>query len=208
MQQPTKKRRGRIALLGVALVLAMAGLAYASGGGGEAAHGAVHGGSLSHEKLMDLLWRALNFAGLVVILVWALKKPFSTGLASRRQSISDQFSELEAQRGEAERKYKEFESKLATMDQEAAAILEAARAQGEAEKQRIIADAERAAADITRQAGMAVQHELAEATRRLREEMAEQAVAMAEIIIKKNLTDTDQSRLLDDYLAKLGGLPQ
>ncbi|OIP45430.1 MAG: ATPase [Deltaproteobacteria bacterium CG23_combo_of_CG06-09_8_20_14_all_60_8] len=207
MQQPTKKTRGWVPLLGMALVLAVAGFAYASGSGGEAAHGAVHD-SLSPEKLKDLLYRTLNFAALVVILVWALKKPFSAGLTSRRQGISDQFAELEAQRAEAERKYKEFEAKLATMDQETAAILQAARAQGEAEKQRIIADAERAAGDITRQAGMAVQHELAQATRRLREEMAEQAVIMAEIIIKKNLTDADQSRLLDDYLAKIGGLHQ
>jgi F-type H+-transporting ATPase subunit b len=207
MQQPTKKTRGWIPLLGVALVLALAGLAYASGGGVEATHGAVPK-SLSPEKLKDLLYRAMNFAGLVVILVWALKKPFSTGLANRRQGISDQFAELEAQRAEAERKYKEFEAKLATMDQEATAILVAARAQGEAEKQRIIADAERAAGDIKRQASLAVQHELAEATKRLREEMAEQAVVMAESIIKKSLTDADQSRLLDDYLAKIGGLHQ
>jgi len=193
-------------LLGLAVVLAAAGVAYASSGGGEA-HGAAHGG-LSHEKLMDLLYRALNFAGLVVILVVALKKPLASGLAGRRQAIQDQFEELDSQRAEAERKYKEFEAKLAGIDQEVVAILDAARAQGEIEKERIIADATRAAGDIKRQAEMAIQHEFAEATRKLREEIAEQAVAMAEQLIQKNLGAEDQGRLLDDYLSKVGGLKQ
>lgn len=183
----------------MALVLgavAVAGLAYAAG--------EEHGGGM--DKVKDLWLRIMNFAGLVVILVWALKKPLANGLNSRRQAIRDQFDDLDARRGEAERLYKEYEAKLSGIDVEVKSIIDAAVAQGEAEKQKIIDEANRAAGDIKRQAEMAVQHELTMATQRLRQEVAEQAVVMAEEIIKKNLKADDQVRLVEGYLDKVGGV--
>ena len=194
--------KARIALLTIVSVLAWAGIVYASGAGG---HGEAHG-SVTHEKLMDLLWRTMNFAGLVIILVWALKKPIALGLKGRRDSIKEQFEELETRKADAERVYKEYEAKLAKIDQEVNSIIEAAVSQGELEKQRIIEDAERAAGDIKRQAEMAVQHELAQATSRLRSEIAEQAVQVAEELIRKNLKSADQNKMVEDYLDKVGSI--
>jgi len=189
-------------LVGCGLVLAFAVLAQASGGA-EGAHG---GGGIPAHKWWDLLWRTLNFAGLLAILVWALKKPIANGLNSRRQGIIEKFEDLEAQKGEAERIYKEYEAKLAGIDAEVESIVSAAVKQGEAEKTRIIEDANRAAGDIQRQAEMAVQHELAEARLRLRGEIAEQAVQMAEELIKQNLKAADQTKMVEDYLEKVGAI--
>ena len=47
------------------IVIAIAAVAYGAGGG-EGAH---HGGDFTPARLKDLLWRVLNFAVLVVILV-------------------------------------------------------------------------------------------------------------------------------------------
>lgn len=183
-------------------VLAVAGVLYASSGGGHGEAGGPLG--VPMEKWKDLLWRALNFAGLVIILVWALKKPFSQGLKGRQQAISEQFEELEARKAEAGQAYKEYEAKLSRIDEEVNSIIEAAVKLGEAEKERIIADAERAAGDIKRQAEMAVQHELAQAKAHLRSEIAEQAVLVAEELIKKNLQADDQNKMVEDYLDKVG----
>jgi len=192
-----------LGLAGIGAVLVVASLAYASGG----AEGAHHGeGGISHEKWMDLLWRTLNFAGLVIILVWALKKPLANALNGRRQAIIDKFEDLETQKSEAERIYKEYEGKLAKIDEEVQAIINNAVQQGEAEKARIIEDANRAAGDIQRQAEMAIQHELAEAKLKLRSEIAEQAVKMAEDLIKQNLKEADQTKMVEDYLEKVGAI--
>jgi len=193
-----------IVALTVLVVLAGASVIYASGAGG-------HGGSksfISPEKLKDLLWRVLNFTGLVIILVMALKKPLTNALHDRRHSIVRQFEELDIQKAEAEKKYKEYEAKIATLDAEVKSIIEAALAQGESEKKRIIEEANRAAGDIKRKAEMAVQYEVALATRRLRAEVADQAVQMAEEIISRNLLESDQIRLVENYLEKVGGLKQ
>jgi len=189
-------------LLAAALVCGLAALAQASGGG-EGAH---EGGGISHEKWMDLLYRTLNFAGLLIILIWALKKPIAHALSSRRQAIVDKFADLEAQKGEAERIYREYEGRLAKIDAEVEAIISAAVRQGEVEKERLLAETDRAAADMKRQAELAIQHELAQARLQLRGEVAEQAVKLAEELIKKNLQDADQKRMVEDYLDKVGAI--
>jgi len=196
------KRFVSVLLMPLALVAISAAVVYASGG--EGGHG--HEGSLfTPEKLKDLLYRTLNFAGLVAILVLALKKPIANGLRSRRQAIMEQFEELEARKTEAAQKYKEYEAKLSQIDAEVQKILDAAVAQGELEKQKIIDEANRAAADIKRQAEMAIQHELGEAKKKLRNDIADQAVALAEELIKKNLQSSDQVKLVEDCLSKIGG---
>jgi len=195
------KRFVSVILLALALV-AISAVVYASGGEGGHGHEAP---LFTPEKLKDLLYRTLNFAGLVAILVFSLKKPIANGLRSRRQAIMEQFDELEARKTDAAQKYKEYEAKLSQIDAEVQKILDAAMAQGELEKQKIIDEANRAAADIKRQAEMAIQHELGEAKKKLRNDIAEQAVALAEELIKKNLQSSDQVKLVEDCLSKIGG---
>lgn len=155
-------------------------------------------------KWWDLLWRVLNFAVLLIVLVKVLSKPIANGLRARQQSIKEQFTDLEERKADADRAYQTYEEKLAAIDQEVSDIIQAAVAQGEAEKERIIEEANRAAEDIKRQAEMAIQHELTQAKLQLREEVANQAVMMAEELIRKNLQETDQVKLIEDYLAKVG----
>ena len=194
MKNASWKKTG-VAGLSLLLVLAFAGAAYASGDG-----------AIPREKWMDLLYRAMNFAGLVFILVFFLKKPFADGLSSRREGITDQLEALESRKAEAELLYKEAEAKLARLDDEVNSIISEAVKQGEAEKAKIIADAERTAGDIKRQAEMAVAHELAEAKTRLKAEVAEQAVLLAEELVKKNIQPADQSRMVELSLDKVGGI--
>jgi F-type H+-transporting ATPase subunit b len=155
-------------------------------------------------KWWDLLWRTLNFSILAIVLVKLLSKPITNGLKGRRQSIREEFEDLEDRKAEADKTYQEYEEKLSSIDQEIDEIIHNAIAQGEAEKERIIADGKRAAEDMKRQAEMAIQHELAEAKLKLREEAANQAVVLAEELIRKNLQETDQVKLIEDYLAKVG----
>lgn len=169
-------------------------------------HGDAHGGSLAPAKLKDLFWRTVNFLALVVLLVKFLAKPISAGLSGRQQQIKEELDELSLRRDEAEQAYKEFEVKLAGMEKEMESVVEKAIAQAQVEKERILADAERAAEDIKRQAEAAVQAELEDAKRLLREEVAEQAAAMAEALIVSNLTPADQIAITEQYLERVGAV--
>ncbi|MDD5760175.1 MAG: F0F1 ATP synthase subunit B [Desulfobulbaceae bacterium] len=199
MRLNKKKAKTALALAAGMLVLSTA-LAYAEGHGG----GHVPANPLSHEKLMDLLWRTLNFAALLVLLVKFGSKPIASALGGRRAAIINRFDDLNARRNEVEQSYKKYEEKLGRIDQEVQAIIESAKAQGEIEKQKIIDDATRAAADIKRKAELAVQFEFAQAQKSLREEVAEQAAGMAAALVQKSFTDADQSKLVSEFLDKVG----
>ena len=201
------KRNGKWSkILGISLfLLALMGISSLVYASSAAPTGPTFWG-LPTAKWWDLLWRTLNFAVLLIVLIKVLAKPIANVLHARQQSIKEQFTDLEERKAEADNAYKTYEEKLASIDQEISDIIQSAIAQGEAEKERIISDANRAAEDIKRQAEMAIQHELAEAKLKLREEVANQAVVMAEELINKNLQDADQVKLIEDSLAKVGTL--
>jgi len=196
-----KRNSARIGLIvGILFVAVLAaGSVYASG---PATGPTVMG--IPTEKWWDLLWRAINFAALLIILLKFGAKPVGNMLKGRQLAIKEQFETLEAKKAEADKSYQSYEAKLSQIDIEVKQIMENAIAQGVEEKDRIIAEANRAADDIKRQAEMAVQHEIAVIKLQLREEVANQAVLMAEELIKKNLQKDDQVKLIEDYLEKVG----
>ncbi len=175
-------------------------------GDAAAGHGEVHGGSLSPTKLKDLFWRTVNFIALLILLIKFLAKPIANGLAGRQQRVKEELEDLQAKRDEAERSYKEFESRLAGMEKEMEVVVEKAVAQAQVEKVRILDEAEKAADDIKRQAEAAVQAELVEARKTLQNEVADQAAAMAEELIVKNLTADDQVKITEQYLNRVGAV--
>ncbi|MCB2181668.1 MAG: F0F1 ATP synthase subunit B [Desulfobulbaceae bacterium] len=205
MKMKNKWSKIAIGALALTAIIAVAGNLYASGGGEGGSMTGPHG-SLSPAKIKDFGWRVMNFAALVVILLKFLKKPLVDALKGRQQGIAAEFEDLETRRADGEREYNEYAGKLAGIDDELKAMVEKAIAQGQVEKERIIEEANNAAENIKRQAEMAIQNEITEAKRRLKSEVTEQAAIMAEEIIKKNLQPTDQDKLVEDYLTKIGGL--
>lgn len=182
------------AVLTAVLVLFSAMAAQAAGDGG------------GQNKMVDLLWRTLNFAALMAILIYFLKKPIANFFSDRREAIRAELEELEAKRQEVVQAYKESESKMSSLESSAEEIVAEAVRQGEAERERILAEAERAAANMKRQAEMAVQNELTMAKARLRAEIAEEAARVAEEMVRKNLQPDDDARMIAGSLERVGGV--
>ena len=122
------------------------------------------------------------------------------------KKIKDEIEDLQQKRADAEKSYNDFQAKLATVESEIDKIVDRAVAQAEIEKVKIIEKAEQAAHDIKRSAEMAIQNELTEARRTLKNEVADQAAMMAEKLIVNNLTADDQVKIIDNYLAKVGAV--
>lgn len=169
----------------------------------EAGHGE---GSLAPTKLKDLFWRVVNFIALMIILVKFGAKPIGSALAGRQQKVKDELAELESRKAEAETSFREFEAKLSTVEKDIDRIVEKAVAQAEVEKTKIIEKAEQSAEDIQRSAKLAIQNEIMEARRTLKNDVADQAAVMAEELIIKNLTSDDQVKIIEEYLDKVGAV--
>ena len=111
---------------------------------------------------------------------------------------------MQTRRDEAEQACKEFEQRLAGMEEEIALTVERSVSLAKKEKERILAEAEHAAQEIKRQAEAAVQAAMNTAQRGLQEEIAEQATAMAEQLIVKQLTPADHIAIIEQYLDRTG----
>jgi len=188
----------RAIVLSLLLVLALCGVAFASGG----AEHHVDSGIL----MKDFLYRVLNFAIVVAILVYSLRKPLKKGLSGRREEIERSLAEAEKIKAEAEAKFAEYDRKLAQATDEIAEISGAIRREGELEKQKIIENAKAMAIKIEQDAEKAAELEVAKARVELQREAAQLAVGLAEDLLKKNFTKEDDARLIDEYMQKVGEL--
>jgi F-type H+-transporting ATPase subunit b len=195
-----KKGLVLIAVCTLTVLLLLCGLGFASEGTG---HGDTHG----NARLLDLGYRFLNFALLVIILFVVIRKTaIKDFFSARREEIRKNFDSLKAERDSAEKRYQELEKKLKEFETKKKEIIDRFRAEGSEEKKRIIADAEERAKQILNQADLTIEREIRAAGDRLRQEMVDVAARKAKEIISKEIKDSDQDSLVDEFIEKVGKL--
>ena len=144
-------------------VLLAPALALASGGGEHGSTAAAESHGDSGQKLWDLLWRTMNFAAVVAVLFFLLRKPISQGLRNRRESIREELDSLEAKKNKAQQELEETLRKIEGLAAEKEKIIAELKAQGENEKARILAEAEEMAARIKDQTRLRIDQEVEQA---------------------------------------------
>lgn len=184
-------------------VLMVAGCVLLSGfalAAGEQAHGQDRSGDLR-----DLLYRFINFALLLIIIFWVMKKVGIKQLfVSRIEAIRKKLEELNRGKEEAERKYRELEKRLQEFEAKRKEIIEQFKAEGLAEKERILNEAQSRVEQILAQAETTVQQEIEAARDRLEGEVLALATRQAEEIIAREMTKEDQDWLVNDFIERVG----
>lgn len=199
-----KLRRFALWALVVAFVLALAGVAFATGQGAEAAEAAHEGaGEAHHVPWLNFVYRVVNLAIFVGILWWAAGSKMKAFFGGRRNEIRDELNGLEARKAEAEERLKDVERGIANLNQEKQKILDEAKAQGEALKASIIEKAERDAEAMKEQAKRTAENEAKAAIDAMRAEMADLVAEAAAKMVKEKLSAADHERLVDEYLTKV-----
>jgi len=193
-------RRKKWALaIGCALVVLFffCGLSLASGGGEQ-------GGAHESNKLLDLLYRCLNFAMLVIILFVVIRKTaVKDFFSARRAEIEKKFEDLKGDRDAAESRYQELEKKLKEFEVKKKEIIEQFKADGAAEKEKIIAEARKRADEILAQADLTIELQIQATRDRLRQETVDTAAENARQIVAKEMKDSDQDRLVDEFIDRV-----
>jgi F-type H+-transporting ATPase subunit b len=187
-------------ILGCTLIFfsILVSLAFA-GGGGE--HAAAHD---SGKRLMDLLYRGINFTLLVIILVVVLKKVgIRDFFEARREQIRTKMDDLKNEKKQAEERIKELERQLRDVESRSGEIIDQFRKDGAAEKERIIAEAKERSKQLLTQADLAIEREIAEAKARLQQEIVNSAAQKAEEIITREIREEDQDVLVDDFIQRV-----
>ncbi|MDO9067855.1 MAG: ATP synthase F0 subunit B [Deltaproteobacteria bacterium] len=184
-----------LSLICITSIMIFAGIGFAS----EAA-----GGAHSGAQMKDFMWRVINFAVLVGILWYAIRKADVRGSLSARQAeIEKSLKDAEAGRDAAELKLREYSVRLDQASKEIDEMHAAIVREGELEKVRIIAEATSAAEKIVAQAALSAEQETVKARAELRAEAARLAVEIATGKLAGAIQKKDHDRFVGEYLDKV-----
>jgi F-type H+-transporting ATPase subunit b len=182
-----------MALLGVICVSA----AIAAGGGHA---------EESPWTTTKLIWRVINSVALVALLVYFLKQPLVSFFSERTAQISKDIDGAREQRENAEKLIAEYEQKIAGMEKELDRMRAELASLAEAESVKVVSNAEQMAAKMVASAKVTAEQEVRKARIALKNEAVELAVQLAEAMIREKITEDDRRMIVEDYLAKVGGM--
>lgn len=163
------------------------------------------GGEQGGGSAMEWVWRLINFAILVFILVKFGGKPMKDYFQQRKALIEKSIQEAQEAKALAVKALAEVEARLKLKDKEIEEIRAASVSSGEREKDRLIEEGERLSTKILEQAKSNIDYEVKRAKDVIKAEAVEAAMQLAEEKIKSKMTKEDQDRLLQESLKLLEG---
>jgi len=163
--------------------------------------GKEEGGGASHEP--SPIYRWINFAILVAGLTYVLRKPLAQFFGERSDSIRKSLEEGRSALAAAEEKLHAVEKKLQGFEKEMAAFRAAALKEMEEEHARMRRATEREAEKMMESVRLQLDTAGKAARLELRRFAGEQAVALAEQMIRARLDESGQRLLVDQFVARL-----
>lgn len=124
----------------------------------------------------------------------------------RADNIRESLEKAEQTKVDAERLLEDYKQQMAEARGEAAKVIEQGRKVAESMKDEIVAKANEEAAGIVAKAREAMEAEKAAAVASLQGEVAEISVAVAGKLIGQRLSAEDHAKLIERYVAEVGGL--
>lgn len=162
------------------------------------AEGTAHG-----NEWKEWLWKVLNFAVLVFILVKFLGKPLRAFLKQRTELIEKTLKEAREARELAEQALAEIEGKLRLKDKELQDIMAQTEQSAKKEQALLINQGENMKDKILEQAKNSIDYDLKLAKDAIKSEVIVLSMELAEKKIKEELPADRQLRLVEESLAKM-----
>jgi len=157
------------------------------------------------ESPWSLLFKFINFAVMLGILLKFAAKPFKDFLRNRQASVKEKVDEADRRIREAEELKGTYQEKLAQLDKEIESFRARAMEDAEKEKARILAEARALAGRIREQAQLAYEQELKDAMSSVWAEIARRTLVSAEQTIKQAFKEEDHNKMVDEFIEKLRG---
>ena len=152
------------------------------------------------------LWKFVNLAIFVIVLVVAMRKFFGVPqmFRSRKESIRAELEKARTERDAALAKLKEVEERLAHLDSQVATIKERSVIEAREERERISRSTQDEIAKLTAQAQREIENAATVAKKDLRRFTAEQSVRLAEEMIRRDIRPDDDARLFTRSIEEMG----
>lgn len=172
----------------------------------EAAHGAEH--HVAGPISWSFLFKLINFAVLVYILMRVARKQLPSFLQSRRDEIATALDKAKAREEEAHALLREYDKKLGDLGKLIETTLNEARRQAESEKQRILEQAKADATELVASAERSIKSLEARTAREIRTLIANEVIAQTESKARAALGKGGeaQAKLVKNFIDEVGTL--
>ena len=157
-----------------------------------------------YEPLLALNWNLLFSAITVLVLFLILKKFFfekvHNFMEERENEVRTQFETAEENNRLAEQKLMDYEERIKNYQSEGREIIKAAKDDAKVQAQSILDDAKEKARVAIEKSDAEIERQKNNARRELKDEIGSLAVMAAERIIEKELSDRNQSEIVDKII--------
>lgn len=154
---------------------------------------------------MEGLGRFFNLLVLFGLIYYFAREPVKQFFRDRRLGIQAEIQEARRISQEAESKLAEIEQKMSTLDRELASLREEAEGEAALERRRILEEAERDAEKILAAGRREVDGLTRLARKQLKEYAAQLAVELAAGQIRKEMSEQDETRVVERFFVALSG---
>ncbi|GAB4406780.1 MAG: F0F1 ATP synthase subunit B [Thermodesulfovibrionales bacterium] len=153
----------------------------------------------------EWLWKILNFAILVFILVKFIGKPLKSFLKRRTELIEKTLAEAREAKEFARKALADVEERLKFKDREIEDIINQSRRSADMEQKLLIQQGEQMREKILEQARDSIDYEMRLAKEAIKAEAVEVAMELAEKKLKERLKGEDHIRLIEESLKRIEG---
>lgn len=150
-------------------------------------------------------YRVLNVVLLAAVLYVVGRKPIQAFFRDRRERIEGEVETAARLRQEAEERHLRLQRQLSELETDLDRIRRTARERAQNERDRILSDAQASAERIRADARIAIEQELRRARAELRQEASDLSVEIASGLLRDQVTESDQTRLLDEFIDEIEG---
>lgn len=153
-------------------------------------------------------WTALFVLLNTLAIFFVAKKylfvPVKNMIDSRQKEIDAMYDAAGAANAEAKALQNEYQEKLAAAQQTSDRMVKEAVARGQKRQEEIISQANAEARAILDKANADIAQEKKKAVNDAKNEISAMAMAIAEKVVGRELTDVDQAKLVDEFIEELG----
>lgn len=164
------------------------------------------GTDLILPAIEELIWGALAFVAVFLILRKFAFPKLQEGVQARERQIQTDLEAAESAKNEAEQEKRRYQQQIAESRSEANRIVEDARQQAEQVRKDIIAKAEKDAEQITTRAQESIQAERASTLQELQSTIAGMSIQLAEKVVGRSIDASAQKEMVDAYIRDVSGM--
>lgn len=156
---------------------------------------------------LGLDWKSIlfylgNLAILITVLALVLYKPIKKMLKNKRESLNKVYDENEKLKAESEKLHDEYQKKAEELETESARVSAEVAENAQARAEEIVEEAQAQAKAIVDAAKKEALYQKEQLKTEYRDDVNELAVNIAQKLLERELTDSDNSELIEQALSE------